>query len=375
MQKNYFENLKMRKSLLGILGIIIIFVFCSFAVFAETPKFYFKLNSKENVSQSGYAFDFGNVLPGDKLQGAVEISLIDEVPSTFMLDMSASTFVDTKIPVEDWIEFEGGSSVEINEGGESVIKDFSINLPEDIPPGDYKQTLRAMLDKYEGQSSLTSSGTGVVVRPAVGIHVYFSIPGERTYELSFDRFTYDKDHLERGVIHLRMDYSNNGNATIYPLARFSIKDFWGNTIFEQEKDLRLCYAGTNCVDVFSVEEIEIPFFARYTVDIELFFKKSPRETSSVFVAKGKLFVNIIPWFYIILTLSILTVIVLILLYILLKRKYLMSISFIYVVKKGDSLESLCEKFDVNPKLIISVNRLKPPYFIKPGSQIFIPKKK
>ncbi|WP_297445331.1 LysM domain-containing protein, partial [Desulfurobacterium sp.] len=46
----------------------------------------------------------------------------------------------------------------------------------------------------------------------------------------------------------------------------------------------------------------------------------------------------------------------------------------YIVKKGDSLNKIAEKFGTTTTEIILSNKLKPPYVIYPGQRLVIPER-
>ena len=55
-----------------------------------------------------------------------------------------------------------------------------------------------------------------------------------------------------------------------------------------------------------------------------------------------------------------------------RHKKLLSICNPYVVQNSDTLDLVCTKFKVNPKIIVKLNKIKFPFTLIPGTKIMVP---
>ena len=58
-----------------------------------------------------------------------------------------------------------------------------------------------------------------------------------------------------------------------------------------------------------------------------------------------------------------------------RKKWIKENWLSYEVKAGEDINSLAKQFDVSWKLLVKVNKLKPPYACQMGEKIQVPPKK
>ncbi len=214
------------------------------------------------ADESGGNLDLGIVQPGDLIEG-LEATLLcvgcleeDVINIDFQLN-GYGFLPQTAIQVGDWLIIDE-SSAYISSQEPSLPISFSIQIPEDITPGDY-----ALLFKAVSATDNVSEG-GMSVQVAVAINVTFEVLGDVSYSSSLNSVLLDDEEIDKGNLKLVFGYSNDSNINLnfdYDL----VATLNGEVFFEElNKDLGKCNAFLSCthqenlnVDLGMMDEVSL----------------------------------------------------------------------------------------------------------------------
>jgi hypothetical protein len=283
-----------------------------------------------------------------------------------------------------WMDFPNGRVIDINgiePGKQTVSVPFVFTIPDSIMPGDYRGTLIVHNIKKDSQI-MEGGGAGVSFSTAVGLPLTFSVYGERVTDLKLWEVTYSgnvpDEELGEDNETLKIDfrYENLGNSALKVFAEVHVKKAYGdNKEYVRSFDLGNIFPGN-----YKTAPVVLNGLGKYSgwVDISAIVTYSLVDLSGnvgneVYDSGNvNLRVYAIPWFEILIVFGIILFIVLLLLFRWYRVRSLCAVSKIYVVKDGDTLQSICSKFGVDGPCVIVANNLKKPYFVTKGSKIFIP---
>ncbi|MBD3361130.1 LysM peptidoglycan-binding domain-containing protein [Candidatus Peregrinibacteria bacterium] len=364
-----------------VLFFTIISLFVSQSVFAQTVPFLFRIGPD---TQKIYEVD-----GGDKIDGNVFISLEEEVDASFEISFTsvsnnplAKEGSGTILDLSSWISYPEGNNIFIegtHPGKQEIKIPFVITVPEEISPGDYRGIMKA---RYIMGSSEVEN-VGVSFTTALGEYFRFSVPGERVHlldfiDLEFGGFVPKEEDEKEEAVKLNVVYQNLGNSLLRPSVNVLAKDIFDNVVYENSFTFKDIFPETGEASKSIVLEKLESFIGWRDIEVKLYYGLVNVDGS----IEGDLFesglasirVYVIPWLEILIGLIAVLFLLFIIFYKRFKIKSLRASSKMYLVKKGDTLQSVCEKFNVNPAHVIIANKLKRPYFLKPGEKIYIPKK-
>jgi len=360
------------KICLGVLVIMMLLVGNCYAQ-DKTPRFGFKAASKEN--RDGKGFLFKEVYPGDTVSGELSLYMLDDITGVFNVEMAMSNITDLDTTIQDWTTFEGGNRHVLNGVEDKKKIKFDIQLPEVFPPGDYRFLLFARLEEYGEQADfqISSGGGAVKVYASKGILINMSVPGERYYDVELLSFKQSELNLEEGLLNLTSSYINKSNSVIYPSYNLVVENFWGEEIFSKTYEIEECIAAKECDARLIASDLKIGYIDKLKVRSDLYYKKNPSDPERIKVGSASLTISIVPIKDIVYGVSTVSILIIVILFFVIRRAWYRRRSVMYLVKEGDSLESVCEKQGVKPKRVIIANKLKAPYFLKKGTKIYLPK--
>lgn len=369
----------------------------SFLVFLSLSLVVFAADENDSAT-ARYSFHFAEgtkrfyaVEPGGVIKGNVKLKLVDPRDVSFELSLHSMTGgvvaaggSGTDLDMSTWVYYPNGSTIDIDgtqpelSGLEPVLIPFEITVPDNIAPGDYRAALKAQLISKDDLD--VSGGAGARLTTAIGLPLKISIPGERMHKLSFDgmeflRFDLVQDVEKKYDARLNFVYTNHGNTVLKPLLKVQIMNFLGKTVREEELDLGVVFPGATLNKDVEIDGLD-SFLFWLDFDTELSYQLVALDgevKGDVFQAgSGSLRAYLIPWIYFWLFLLLVLILVAIYLYTTFRMSRLTSVSKIYTVQQGDTLQSVCAKFQVNSKDLIYANKLKAPYFLEVGSKLLIP---
>ena len=380
-----------RKALPFLMAFVIGSIFAP-AASAKTPLFSFSIDQKQ----------FIDVEAGDEFQGKISVSAIDneEMYLKVSLKNSAGHLLSESAKGSDsdvatWITIEGEDieGVAMNEvGGATVFVDgtktdgqdyvyipYTVKIPEGVAPGDYQA---AMLAKVVTLSKLDGTDVGASMSAAIANKLNISVAGERIHSLSFNELEHVGYGLgETGVEDesiwlMSLDYNSEGNAVLLPEAHVVVEDYFGKKIFESDFTLTQIFPGTDGSSEIELTGFEMPYLAG-TVTVDLNYKLySLLDGAGEEVFEGETKVVKVSTNGMIIVWAVGVLILLIVLFVLFKlfaggKKGKCKM---YVVKQGDTVQSVSAKFSVNSGELVKINKLSPPHVLAPGSKILIPVK-
>ncbi|MBU0660644.1 LysM peptidoglycan-binding domain-containing protein [Patescibacteria group bacterium] len=273
-----------------------------------------------------------------------------------------------------WAKFDK-NIIEMEPGEKTKVK-LTIQIPDTATPGDYSGGIaatRIFEEKTNAEEENKKLTTSLSVTTRIVLPLYFTIEGERTSKLGIDDLYYKKTSGNNYTIYLPLQ--NSGNTTIKITVDPSLTSISGDTKNLEQMEILL----------FPKQKAEIkiplgvmPIFGVYDLKTDITYSEY-----NLLTKKDKLIEKtaknirliIIPWLQIIIFL---VLVVIIISSILQKKAHLARLirsSTKYTVQQGDTIVQLAKNNNINWKTIILINKIKPPYDIKPGQEILIPKNK
>lgn len=370
----------MKKIKLLLAGFALFFLISGVALAEGTPQYSFRLDGTTTVHE---------VVPGDIVAGIVVIDLVDKLDSDFIMRFEPQTaFLNeqlgtgTAFDLSSWMYYPEGDQWHV-EYGKPVRIPFRITIPEGLPPGDYNTVIKAVyIDPAQ------TGGSGARFTTSIAVFQKFSVPGERIHKVEFLDLIFesinddvDENDVYRNgykLISFDVEYKVIGNTYIRTYIDAEVTDMFGKKIREARMGTYDAFPSDTSRKVGLVLN-EIPSFIGWA-DLKIKLSYSVLdifgETSDeVFqVGEGFLRIYIIPWLALFLILIAIFLVVILFIYRNYRLNRLKRYSKVYIVVEGDTLQSVCSKFAVDSKEVISVNKMKSPYFLLVGSKILIPKK-
>lgn len=363
----------------------------SYAAGESTPAFSFT-----SVGETRSKVSFDDVKAGDTLTGTLRLSLLADVPTVFTLSfrdtvrrkleqMEVSLEEIKKLSLAGWLEFPQGEKI-VLDGFEVNEFPFIINIPEGVAPGDYSGIFMSAIADYGEKvkdpdylNALKNDavGMGTKITIGIGLELLVRVAGELKPDLSFDNLDYFVS--DDGRLNVKIKYTNNGNVSVSPQAHLVISDIWGKRYYNNDYRFSIISPGLDAESVIRVNTDDFFLaYGIYNIDVELtydVYSFSGTDDLLYSSGTGRLRIYSLPW-YLFLIIALFVVSILSWFFF---RNYrylkLYKSSMEYLVKDRDTLQSVSNKFKVDPKKIIIVNKIKKPYFLDGGTTILIPNKK
>jgi LysM domain-containing protein/WxL interacting protein linking bacterial and host surfaces len=275
---------------------------------------------------------------------------------------------DKPIAVGTWVALDKGE-VTLEPGGKEVI-DFTINVPKDTSPGEHNGCI--VIQDTEQQRS--GEGSGIVLSMRSAIRLVVTIPGDIQKGLAFTGLgAQAKD--EKKIL-LSANLKNNGNVSLDAQLDIKLAYLFGSSVATAGGSFPVL-SGSEARFNF---EGSRPFFggwykltatARYNDSPEVSIGEGNPNASTgkgqwIFIApqpaaaaiEGGLAVLLASgggWY--------------------IRRRLVhkkaMSRTSRHTVQAHENLHTIAERYDVSWKLLARINKLKPPYQLKPGQAIVV----
>jgi len=257
----------------------------------------------------------------------------------------------------------------------NVLVPFTIVVPPDASVGEHDGCVLVQEKKERQQGQ-----TGVVLSTRTGLRVAITIPGNIIRQLEIVNLQI-LERTQGGKI-LHPIVKNSGNVSIDTEVKVLTKSFFGVEIAEHGGEYTILRSDTAEWNF----EFEPSFWGGWyksflTVEYDSSSEASTGIESSVPKTVLK---HPVVWFFIMPSIGALIIYLIVLLFIILliflwwlsrKRKKWISTKWVgYEVKSGDGLKALAQRYDASWRLLAKVNKIKPPYELKPGSVIKVPPK-
>jgi len=262
-----------------------------------------------------------------------------------------------------WIELEKN---EITLGPiKSEVIPFNVTVPQDIEAGEYNGCIGIQEKKPPQEQE-----GGIRLTTRLAIRVAITVPGELIKKLEISDFKLSPNPT--GGYFTTPYLKNNGNVSIDADIKIATRYIFGLKLKEINSQRTIFRGETGSWNY----ELEQPLLGGW-------YRTSLAVSYEGAVSKEELKGPTITFFswptrtgWIIDICILLVILVAVSLFWLSKRrkKWIKKDWAEYEIQPGENLEILAEKFDVSWKLLVKVNKLKPPYALKPGEKIKVPPK-
>ena len=348
--------------------------------------------------------------PGDTVKDFVIIKNIGNEPITLKMyaadgmltrqgTFTVTSDKDKQRAVGLWTEL---AEKIITVEGESEKKvSFTIKVPDKLTPGSYAGGIVASTIEKD-RSGQKGSGVSVISRAV--LPVYVTIPGKIVHKFDWQEFTHNAN--SSGTHNFNMKFKNIGNTVI--IFQTSV-EIYGQPDGIDEKEVRRSQTQEESLD-YTKEDLkrltnqvldntmstyEISLFQDQDVSIPLTWKKQPlfgeytaKATTTYWelnlttgvksnpkAIMKEIKFNVTPLWLILLIAGIILLMILAVTGKFLLRHYQKKHAEKYIVQENDTLTNIAEKENINWKKIAKLNKLHPPYELKKGQTILVPKSK
>ena len=301
---------------------------------------------------------------------------VDSTPSTGGA-FACKQFSQDKEAVGSWIELEK-SEVSLEPGTNEVVP-FTISVPTNASVGEHNGCIVIQERKEEDEKK-----AGVSLSFRTGIRVAITVPGELKRDIEIIGFTVSKKEKgdSKGALILHPMVKNLGNVSVDADVKVITRSVFGFKHAEHGGQYPILRGDTSDWNF----ELEKPFWgglyrSSFTVEYD------PSLEAGVGVQSGGELLKLkgpSVWFFSMPTVGglIIEIIILLALVALLflrsamkrRKKWIKNSWVDYSVKDGDDINSLSQKFNISWKLLVKVNKLKPPYALKKSQKIKVPPK-
>lgn len=261
----------------------------------------------------------------------------------------------------------------------SEIVPFTFTVPADAEPGDHMGGIVIQEKEVpKGEGSIT-----IITR--VGVRIYERVPGEiiRGIEITGFNWEFMAENAEelkkvnfgklqsflgfRRKVHFSVGLHNQGTIREELKSNVTVTNMFGKEIADFDTENGMIFPKKDVtVNVNWLKEGSFPLFGRYTAKVAVTYEKDlpPVEAELAFWA--------IPYSLFVLIGILIALGVLIYLNRLLIKELAKKEMVVYIVRPGDSLGSIAQRFDVKWKKLAKINNIKKPYHLKPESYLFVP---
>lgn len=269
---------------------------------------------------------------------------------------------------------------------ERIDVPFTINIPMDATPSQYfggivVETGDGLSEEETKNINSTcvkdrTCGANVTVKTRIGSRIYLTIPGNLNEKMNWSGFNYGQ--TPGGQPYFEFTIENTGNVAHEPKATIEIYDGNGKLFDKFEAPLGECLPGTT-IDKQIFWNKKIPIFGNFTAKATVdFYRKFQGSSSlhgmSINESKSIGFL-VMPWTFLFITAGIL--------FCWLGLKWYTQRRLIkirntwekYEPTDNEDIISLAEKREIPWELLAKINDLKPPYVVKKGHTVYVPKNK
>ncbi|MDX9970600.1 MAG: LysM peptidoglycan-binding domain-containing protein [Candidatus Gracilibacteria bacterium] len=372
-------------------GALFLFVFVLFngVSYAKSPSFTFvKLDAG-----AGSRIFLDDVKPGETVSGVLRISLMENVPTIFeifFVDNMGNKFDKLNLSETDlkyftydkWIQLDVESPIYL-EGMGSMEIPYTISVPVGALPGDYAGSFVATVNSY-GEKAVSAIenyvpgenfGSGAKVKIGIAIEFLMRVSGDVTPILDLKDVSYYKEQATE-KFNVVLSYENKGNVALLPKARLRIENIWGRELYSGEFVFPVVGPYKEVSSVMKLSTRDFYFdYGIYDVNVELYydvFSRSLGENLVYLSGNALMKVYYFPWYFFAILFLILILVSLRFFYKNVRVFFLAKNAKVYLVRPNDTLQIISTKFKIDPKYLILLNKLKPPYFLTTGQKLLIP---
>ncbi len=274
-----------------------------------------------------------------------------------------------RVDVGSWIKLE--SEQVTVEPGQNVIVPFKLMVPNDATPGEHNGCIAIQANKQTPQSA----GNGISLSFRSAIRVAVTVKGDISKELQFVSVSASPAQ-QQGKLALTTTLRNGGNVSLDTDISVKIVSLFGTTAREANGDFPILPAGQSDFN-FSVDDLFWGGFYRLeasaayndnvseglgkgsdtkTISTTEWYFAAPKPIAIIIEMVALLAVIAVIWFFV-------------------RRRNVMKRwrknSIVYIVKPGDTLQSVAEAHSVQWKVLAKANHIKPPYALQAGQELIV----
>jgi len=252
--------------------------------------------------------------------------------------------------------------------------DLTIKVPLTADVGSHAGGVVIWEDKASAGSTGKSAGQlSVVTR--VAARLYLTVPGDIVRRLDISNVHHT---IEKGVLYFNMSLHNGGNVTLLPVADITLRGIFSQIGEQKNSSFGMLLRETS-IDSRTPWQKKAPVFGRFVADFRIHYGE--KDFKGEYVKDEYQDVRyvfwLVPWMlllWIILGILLLWFVRKLWIWILI-RKRLGTKTIEHPVKKGETLTSIADIYEVSPKTIAKFNLLKWPYDLLAGDVLLIPQRK
>lgn len=327
--------------------------------------------------------------PGDLIEDIASVKNFGETPTIvkiYAVDATSNesgSYIlrfseETQKSIGVWAEI--GKTDFTLQAGERMDIPFKINIPKDAPPGEYTGGIvveSSQLNENDFSDCRTNgvacAATSIKVKTRIGARVYLTIPGEIKEDVNLTGFWNINDVSGN---YLKFKIENHGMVGYEPRAHVQILDGSGKIYEEFEKSLGDSAPNTTVEPVISLEK-PLPAFGKFTARATVSFPQRFKYSDNTHGAAAEKTLSttfwVAPWS------AILIIIFLIIsgtagfLIYMGSHKRLLANADKCQIGENENIITIAEKHNISWHLLAKLNKIQPPYILKTGETLLIPK--
>jgi len=249
---------------------------------------------------------------------------------------------------------------------------FSITVPDDITPGQYLGGIVVENGGGAADEAVNGNATSVSVKTRIGSRVYLTVPGEVVEDIQLTDFSAKKELSGQTKFYLTIE--NNGNMAYEPTVKINVYTQTGRLYETIEENLGTISSNSIIKPVITMEKR--PFAGSFSAkaDIQVKCKFAPANyRGSAHTLSGETSFWAIPWELVLGTLFIIFIVLTVITNRKLARKKYFANSEEYIVQTNEDLVSIGKSRNVSWRKIARYNKLKPPFIVRQGKKLIVPK--
>jgi hypothetical protein len=258
---------------------------------------------------------------------------------------------------------------------------FTVKIPADASPGEQVGGIIVENSAHQSDNAKANCpddqicGGSISVKTRIGARVYLNIPGEIKEDIHWTVFNVEQNWT--GVPHFHFRIENKGNVSYQPVAHLEISDMIGNIVDTFDTSL-----GDSLPDTVIEPTIvwpKTPFIGQFAVKASVTFPQRFSTATGMHGASAEEFktVNfwVIPWLIVIIFSAVMLGGGSAGICCHLRFKKMIRRSDQYEVQDNEDLITISKNNNISWKKLAKINDMKPPYIIRKGQFIRIPKNK
>lgn len=277
-------------------------------------------------------------------------------------------YAEEVIDIGTWFTLEK-NEITLEPNTNEIIP-FTVTIPEGVSVGEHD----ACIVIQEKVDSADGAGINISVRAAIRAMVL--IPGNVVKRLSIESFTYVESDNDKSSLNLTL--LNSGNVSVDADIEVLTTNYLTNKLFARSQgEYTVLHSN---LQEFNFELDRNPWGGIYKSDVEVTYdgesgQEVLGETTEDILTEELTFV-MVPSLYVVGLYAIILILVSLSIYLIVhsirSKKIAIQKSRKYIIKKGDTLESIASDRNMKWKLLAKINKIKAPYSVVVGDKLMVP---